>query len=101
METKLVHVTEPYDVFICRPSKWGNPYSHLSFSAAKFKVESRQEAVDKYEAYVRSNPELMSALKELMGKRLACVCKGSPCHGEVLVRLVNEMIMDDLITEIS
>lgn len=97
METKLVHISEPYDICICRPSKWGNPYSWLNFTTAKFKVDTRKEAVQKYESYVRNSPELMNALKELMGKRIACVCRDSPCHGDVLIRLINEMIMEDLL----
>ena len=37
---------EPYDIFIGRPSKWGNPYSHLKNSRARIITKTRKEAID-------------------------------------------------------
>ena len=39
--------TEPYDVYVGRPSKWGNPYSHRDDTLAEFKVRTRKESVEK------------------------------------------------------
>ena len=64
-------------------SKWANPYRPEN-------CRTRQECLDKYEAYVRSSPELMAALNELAGKRLGCWCHPLPCHGDVLVKLFKE-----------
>jgi hypothetical protein len=91
--TKVVHCKkEPYDVYIGRPSKWGNPYTHLELEAteATFKVASRQEAIDKYREYLLNNPELLESLSELEGKTLGCWCKPKSCHGDVIVELLNK-----------
>lgn len=85
------HKKKPYDVYIGRPSKWGNPYSHQEDTLAQFKVETRAEAIDKYEAWVRSQPEMMLAIKtELKGKVLGCFCSPARCHGHILAWIANE-----------
>lgn len=91
--TKVVHCKhEPYDVYIGRPSIWGNPYSHLaSGTKAEFIVSSRNEAIEKYEDYIRNKPELLEQLSTLVGKRLGCWCKPQACHGDILVKLIKEV----------
>ena len=93
METRVVHCKkEPYDVYIGRPSKWGNPFTHLKESTrAEFIVETREEAVSAYENWIRKQPHLMASLHELDGKVLGCWCKPKSCHGDILVKLINEM----------
>jgi hypothetical protein len=88
----VVHCkVKPYDVYIGRPSMYGNPYSHLKDSAAKFMVATREEAIAKYEAWLRARPEMVSRVKEeLKGKVLGCWCWPKLCHGEVLVKIANE-----------
>lgn len=86
---------DPYDVYIGRPSIWGNPYSHKDGTLAKFKTESIEESVLKFKEYVLNNPQLMSKIPELKGKVLGCWCKtkknpNSPCHGDVLAELANK-----------
>ena len=79
-----------FDVYIGRPSKWGNPFSHMDGTLAKFKVSSRQEAVDKYREWILSQPELVAtARRELAGKVLGCWCKPASCHGDVLAAIAN------------
>lgn len=88
---KVVHIKKAkYDVYIGRPSRWGNPYSHKDGTLAEFKVETREEAISKYEEWIRQRPELMASLHELEGKVLGCWCKPAACHGDVLIRLVEE-----------
>lgn len=80
-------------VYIGRPSKWGNPWTHRDGTRkglAKYVVETREEAIAKYEEWVRSQPHLMSALHELKDKALGCWCAPLSCHGDVLVKLVRE-----------
>jgi hypothetical protein len=67
---------------------WGNPYSHLEQSAAEWKVDTREEAIEKYRAYILSRPDLLERLKELKGKRLGCWCSPQSCHGEILLELL-------------
>jgi hypothetical protein len=88
---------ERYDVYVGRPSKWGNPFSHIpnavvqgkTRTLARYRVATRAEAVAAYEAWIQTQPELMAALPELRGKVLGCWCAPLPCHGEVLARLAN------------
>lgn len=87
---KVVHCKkEPFDVYIGRPSIWGNPYSHKDGTKAQFRVSTIQEAIEKYRDYILGNPELLSRLPELAGKTLGCWCKPGPCHGDVLLELAN------------
>lgn len=87
---KVVHCKkEPYDVYIGRPSVWGNPFSHKEGTKAKYKVATREEAIAKYEEWILNQPELVErAKKELRGKVLGCWCAPLPCHGDVLLKLV-------------
>jgi len=85
-------VAEGCYVRIDRGSKWGNPYAHRYGTLAKWVVSSREEAISRYEDYVRSRPDLIAALPELDEKILGCHCVPLPCHGEVLARLVEEFV---------
>lgn len=89
-ETRVVnkHHKVPYDVYIGRGSKWGNPFSHLPNTQAQFKVQTREEAVQEYKKWILTQPHLIKSLHELRGKTLCCFCKPKSCHGDVLVELV-------------
>lgn len=65
------------DVYIGRPSKWGNPFSIG-------KDGTRDEVIKKYKDYFLSNKELLADIEELRGKNLVCYCKPQACHGDVL-----------------
>jgi hypothetical protein len=82
---KVVHCKrEPHDVYIGRPSRWGNPFEIG-------KHGTREEVIALYERYVRTNPVLLAAVRyELPGKVLGCWCSPKACHGDVLLRLANE-----------
>jgi hypothetical protein len=83
-ETRVVHCKrEKYDIYIGRPSKWGNPFMIG-------KDGNRQEVIRKYREYILSNDKLLNDLHELKGKTLGCWCKPSACHGDVLVELIEE-----------
>lgn len=89
---KVVHCKkEPYDVYIGRPSKWGNPFSHQDDTIAEYKVATREQAIEEYEKYLRSMPDLLEEIKELDGKVLGCWCKPKSCHGDVIVKIIEEM----------
>ena len=90
MTPRVVHCKkEEFDVYIGRGSKWGNPYSHKEGTLAEHVVESRTEAIKKYEEYLLSNEDLMSSLSELKGKVLGCWCKPKSCHGDILLKYAN------------
>jgi len=93
MKTTVVNMkTDEYDVYIGRPSRWGNPYKILTKGN---KRRTREEAIESYRKYIRNRPELLKKLKELKGKRLGCYCKPLPCHGDVLVELIEELYPDE------
>lgn len=80
---KVVHCKrEPFDVFVARPSKWGNPF-------VVGKDGTRDEVIAKYEAWLDDRPDLLAALPELKGKVLGCWCAPRACHGDVLARRAN------------
>jgi hypothetical protein len=80
-----------YDVLIGRPSKWGNIYSHRTDTKAKFLVSTRQEAIEKYEVWLRAQPHLIAELHTLRDKVLGCWCRPETCHGDVLLKLIDEL----------
>lgn len=71
-------------VYIGRPSKWGNPF-------VIGKDGNRKEVLDKYEVYLRSNSELMASIHELEGKNLVCWCRPVACHGDVIIKVIDEL----------
>ena len=71
-----------HDVYIGRPSKWGNPFEIG-------KDGDRETVIRKYREWVVTQPNLMAALPELRGKVLGCWCAPKACHGDVLVSLAN------------
>lgn len=78
-----------YDVYVGRPSPWGNPFSHVP-SDAPYRVASREEAIQKFEEWLLAQPALVARVKrDLRGKVLGCWCAPRPCHGDVLARIAN------------
>jgi hypothetical protein len=75
---------ERYDVYIGRPSKWGNPF-------IIGRDGTRKEVVSKYRKWILNQPHLLESLSELKGKTLGCWCAPSACHGDVLVELINRL----------
>lgn len=72
---------EPFDVYIGRPSIFGNPY--------KIGKATREEVVLAYSIYfdmrINKDEKFRKAVEALRGKRLGCYCKPLPCHGDVIV----------------
>lgn len=76
---------------IARPTKWGNPFTHLATKNSNLvKCATREEAVDEYRVYLLgSRRDLLIQLPELCGKQLGCWCHPELCHGDVLVELID------------
>lgn len=82
--TRVVHCKkELYDVYIGRPSKWGNPFT--------LKDGTRDEVIRKYEMYLQNSPFLLNSLHELKGKILGCWCYPQACHGDILKKYVERI----------
>jgi hypothetical protein len=91
MHPFVVHCQKgKYDVYVGRPSKWGNPFSHKTDSVAQYRVRTKKEAVDKFEQWFVTQFELVQQCREeLRGKILGCWCEESPCHAEILAKIAN------------
>lgn len=62
-------------------SKWANPYNVKDYG--------RDHALELYRDYILTTPHLLHALPELNNKILACWCDPEPCHGHILLSLLN------------
>lgn len=81
---KVVHCKkEPFDIYIGRGSKWGNPF-------IIGRDGTREDVISKYEAYIMSRPDLIQALPELINKTLGCWCAPKACHGDILKIMVED-----------
>ena len=79
----VVHCKKaPFDVYIGRPSEWGNPYEIGPDG-------TREEVIALFEASLTSLRK-HQIKEELKGKILGCWCAPKPCHGDVLARIANE-----------
>lgn len=70
-----------------KDSIWCNPF--------KIKGDkSREDVIREYEIYIRERLEKTEGLKDellkLKGKNLGCWCKELSCHGDVLVKIIND-----------
>ncbi len=75
---------EQFTHYIGRPSVFGNPYTLALFS--------REEAIQKYEAYVRADQALMKEIEALPADAiLGCWCKPQACHGDVILKIWEEL----------
>lgn len=88
-KTKVVHSKkEPFDVYIGRPSEWGNPF-------VIGKHGTREEVIEKYLRWVLEQPHLMANVHTLRGKTLGCFCAPLMCHGHVLAELADSSTVQD------
>lgn len=84
--TRVVNMARHrYDVYIGRGrgSIWGNPFHEDSHT-------TKSEVIERYRAWVQTQPQLMARLPELRGKILGCFCKPDICHGDVLAELADQ-----------
>lgn len=89
-------------VSVCRPGKFGNPFSIAPKQAAGTKVggggyiavPTIEDAIECYRIWLTDVPAGIGiaemAKKELRGKNLACFCKvGEQCHADILLEIAN------------
>lgn len=86
MTTKVVNKYQDtfFDVYIGRPSIWGNPF-------VVGRDGNRKEVLVKYRAWLQTQPQLLAKIPELRGKVLGCYCKPKLCHGDVLAELADSV----------
>lgn len=84
LKTQVVHCKKSaYDVYIGRPSDWGNPF-------VIGKDGDRADVIRKYRNWIMRQPDLLARAKtELRGQRIACWCAPEACHGDVLAEIAD------------
>lgn len=82
--------------YIGRGSPLGNPYSHKDGTKALYRVETREDAIEAYRAYLeeailQGNQRIIQELDRLAyiameegSLTLRCYCAPKPCHGDVI-----------------
>jgi len=72
-------------VYIGRPSKYGNPFSHLP-GKGSHRVPTREDAVGAYRVWLEhrlwEQPDFLDDLKG--ASALVCWCSPLECHGDVI-----------------
>ena len=104
----------PGAVYVGRQTKWGNPFTVAGCRDAGYQgtdAAIAQRVTDAYSAWLgrhwRENwdgPEsasrrqaILHGIGELRGRDLVCWCPvGSPCHGDVLLRLANGPVCEEV-----
>jgi len=76
-------------IYVGRPSKWGNNFTHLNYGLAKNRVKTPEEAVEAHRNWLYGQTELIKELPKLEGKDLICWCVPNPCHAVTLVLMAN------------
>lgn len=84
-ETRVVHCKKhPYDIYIGRPSKWGNPFTVREYGRGKAITLYRKWIFKPEQEQLRK-----AAVTELKGKVLGCYCYPNPCHGDTLKEIAD------------
>ena len=84
-QPSVVHrAIDKFDVYVGRPSKWGNPFMIG-------RDGDRDQCIALYREWIETQPALLKAIEagELYDQTLACWCAPKACHADVLVELSN------------
>lgn len=95
--TRVVHCKrDSYDVYIGRPSMFGNPFPITT-------VRNRSESVEMYRRWLKGEVDVpgfvsppLEVILTLQDKVLGCWCKPKPCHGDVLAAICEKGSLDGL-----
>ena len=90
----------------------GNPYTDkpLKGTLAVFKAKNREDAIEKYDTYFDTqygrNREFTAVIDEIYEKYkngetvyLECYCHPLPCHGDVIVKKLQQRLLKEKIKE--
>lgn len=103
---KYKHEPSNNDVYIGRGSPLGNPFTgskKVENTKAAFQCSSREEAIEKYEKYLRlaiyeNESYICNEMNRIwkMAKNgdvnLVCFCKPKPCHGDIIKKIIEEKL---------
>ena len=83
MKTTVVNKnSSAFDVYIGRPSLYGNPFAIGPDGTRKQVLQKFQQYFDDRMA---RDTAYRKAVLDLKGKRLGCFCKPRACHGDIYV----------------
>jgi hypothetical protein len=88
MKTKIVNCRkEKYDIYIGRPSTFGNPFTIG-------RDGDRKKVINLFSSYFYNrldyDIDFKIKIKELRGKTLGCYCKPLACHGDIIAEYLNK-----------
>lgn len=84
-----------YDVYIGRPSEWGNKYV-IGIDG------TREEVIEKHKRDVLANPELQKKIRrKLRGKIMGCFCDPLACHGDIYAEIANDDVDPNWLKDIN
>jgi len=109
---KSNHAPTDRDIYVGRGSAFGNPFTSrkLEDTIAEFQASSREEAIEKYEAYLEVQLRLkqrnvingLEKMVEMLKEgdiNLVCYCAPKKCHAEVIKNKVMGMLLKNLMPE--
>lgn len=106
------HSQEPGNYPAYRPSILSNPYTHIKDkkTLAMFVVKTRDEAIDRYDAYFdrmyKGNAPFKFLIDEIYERYkngediyLECYCKPERCHCDIIKEKLEKRLMKERIKE--
>lgn len=106
--TRVVNIRmETYEVYIGRPSLFGNPFSFRKSKLAKEIVKKPEDAIDKYREWfynkIKGDEKFRKEVEKLRGKTLGCFCKSAKgfqgqvlCHGQVIAAFLDGLSPEEV-----
>jgi hypothetical protein len=86
MKTTVVNKSkENFDIYIGRGSLYGNPYV-IGVDG------NRDQVIHRYREwfnFLLRDPQFVTEVRKLEGKKLGCFCSPQPCHGDVIAEWLN------------
>ncbi len=87
MQTNVVNIKrDKCDIYIGRPSDFGNPFS-IGLHG------NRQQVIEQFKEYfyekISNNERFKNLILNLKGKTLGCYCSPLPCHGDIIIEWIN------------
>jgi len=97
MQTNVVNIKkDKCDVYIGRPSDFGNPFS------IGWLHGNRKQVIEQFKEYfyekISKDEHFKNLILNLKGKTLGCYCSPLSCHGDIIIEWINnhEQNLQDL-----
>lgn len=76
---------EDFDIYIGRPSRYGNPFPITDKQTRRVVIKKFRRAL---QDAINNGFVTIEDLKSMDGKRLGCYCKPMECHGDVWLEFI-------------